>query len=606
MVVARGMMGPMDIPGPLRIANCSGFYGDRLAAAREMVDGGPIHVLSGDWLAELTMLLLARQRQRNPDAGYARTFVTQMTDVLGDCVERGIRVVTNAGGQNPTGCARAIERICDEAGIDATVAVVLGDDLVDRWDALSATHPMHNADTGEDLAVLGAPPVTANAYLGGWGVTEALRAGADVVITGRIADAALVLGPAAWHFGWSRDNWDALAGAVVAGHIIECGTQCTGGNYAFFEEVPGLDHPGFPIAEIHADGSSVITKHPGTGGMVSVGTVTAQLLYEVAGPHYPTPDVVARLDTVELTPDGPDRVRVTGVRGLPAPDRVKVAVNVEWGWRNAMTFVLTGLDIDAKAALVEQTLWGELEGGRMGVAHAQTDLLRLDHPDPTANTEAMALLRVVVADPDRTRVGRAFSDTVMGMLLASYPGMFTTSPPTDATPVGVYWPVLLPWSVVSCEVHVGGHELVIPPPPVTAPAPSDEPVTSPAVTGPAGPARDWGSEPSVPLPLGRIAGARSGDKGGNANVGFWAVSPEAHDWLSWFLTAERVRSLLGPEAADLSVERYDFANLAAINFVVRGLLGRGVAATTRFDSQAKGLGEFLRSRVVSVPTRLAP
>jgi len=390
---------------------------------------------------------------------------------------------------------------------------------------------------------------------------------------------------------------------VVAGHVIECGTQCTGGNYAFFEEVPGLEHPGFPLAEVHHDGTSVITKHPGTGGLVSVGTVTAQLLYEVAGPHYPTPDVVARLDTVQLTADGPDRVRISGVRGLPAPDRVKVAVNVEWGWRNAMTFVLTGLDLDAKASLVERTLWGALEGGRDGLAFAHTDLLRLDHPDPTTNTDAVALLRVTVADPDRARVGRVFSDTVMGMLLASYPGMFTTTPPTDATPVGVYWPVLLPWSEVSCEVVVGlgadAATIDVASPAVTAPLPPDPPTTTPPA-----PARDWAAEPTVAVPLGRVVGARSGDKGGNANVGVWATTAEARDWLSWFLTAERARELLGPEAAELVVERHDLPNLGALNFVVRGLLGRGVAATTRFDPQAKGLGEFLRARVVPVPERL--
>jgi hypothetical protein len=605
-VPMAGHDGVMDAPEPLRIANCSGFYGDRLSAAREMVDGGPIDVLTGDWLAELTMLLLARQRQRNPEAGYARTFVTQMTDVLGDCVDRGIRVVSNAGGQNPTGCADALRTLCADAGIDATVAVVEGDDLIGRWDDICGRHRAVNADTGEDLAALGADVVTANAYLGAWGVVEALAAGADVVVTGRIADAALVVGPAAWHFGWSRTDWDELAGAVVAGHVIECGTQCTGGNYAFFDEVPGLEHPGFPITEVHADGSSVITKHPGSGGLVSVGTVTAQLLYEVGGPRYPTPDVVARLDTVQLDPDGPDRVRVSGVRGLPAPDRVKVAVNVEWGWRNAMTFVLTGLDVEAKADLVERTLWAAIEGGRHGVAHAHTDLLRLDRADPAANTDAVALLRVTVADPDRQRVGRTFSDTVMGMLLASYPGMFTTTPPTDASPVGVYWPVLLPWSEVRCGAVVGGNgrgapptTIDVPPPPETAPLPTDTPTATPPAAR-----RDWASEPTVAVPLGRVAGARSGDKGGNANVGVWATNPDAHDWLSWFLTAGRVHELLGPEATDLVVERYDLPNLAALNFVVRGLLGRGVAATTRFDPQAKGLGEFLRARVVPVPERL--
>ncbi|MCX7621876.1 MAG: DUF1446 domain-containing protein, partial [Acidimicrobiales bacterium] len=331
-----------DASDVLRIANCSGFYGDRLSAAREMVEGGPIDVLTGDWLAELTMLILAKDQLKDPAGGYAKTFLTQMEDVLATCAERGIKVVSNAGGLNPAGCAAAVRDLAQRLGVDIRVAHVEGDNLIDRLGELKAAgHDLTNLDTGEKFDELGVKPIAANAYLGAWGIVEALSRGADIVITGRVTDAAVTVGPAAWYFGWDRSDWDELAGAVVAGHIIECGTQCTGGNFAFFQEVPGIEHLGFPIAEIRSDGSSVITKHPGTGGLVSVDTVTAQLLYEIQGLEYYNPDATVRLNSIRLTQEGPDRVLVHGVRGLPGPDQVKVAVNYLGGHRNSMTFVLT-------------------------------------------------------------------------------------------------------------------------------------------------------------------------------------------------------------------------------------------------------------------------
>jgi len=348
---------------PLRIANCSGFYGDRLSAAREMVDGGPIDVLTGDWLAELTMLILWKGMQRDPSRGWAHTFLTQMEEVLGTCVDRGIKVVTNAGGLNPAGLADQVRLLADRLGVNVSVAHIDGDDLLPRiGDLRTEGHPLAHLDTGEPLERAAGTVVSANAYLGAWPIVEALGGGADVVVCPRVTDASLVVGPAAWHHGWTETDWDALAGAVVAGHVIECGPQATGGNYAFFTEVQGMEHPGFPICEVAADGSSVITKHPGSGGQVSVGTVTAQLLYEIGGHHYPNTDVVARFDTVEVAEVGPDRVRVSGTRGLPAPRDVKVCLNLLGGWRNSMTFVLTGLDVEAKADLTIRSLTDAIGG----------------------------------------------------------------------------------------------------------------------------------------------------------------------------------------------------------------------------------------------------
>ena len=582
---------------PVRIANCSGFFGDRRAAAREMVDGGPIDVLSGDWLAELTMLILARTQARRLDGGYASSFLAMAEEVLGTCLDRGIRIVSNAGGLDPSGCAQAVRDLADRLGLRVEVGHVQGDDLRQSLASLAtAGHRFVNLDTGEDLASVGADVLTANAYLGGRGIAMALERGADVVVTGRVTDAALVVGPAAWWHGWAWDDWDALAGAVVAGHVIECGAQTTGGNYSFFREVPGLEHPGFPLAEVAADGSSVITKHPGTGGLVDTGTVTAQLLYEIASAAYPNPDVVAWFDTIRLDEAGPDRVRISGTRGSPPPPELKVALNYVGGHRNSVTLVMTGLDIPAKAELAERSLFAAIPGGRdafssVDVALSGPGLLRAD---PPTNDDALAYLRITVTSSDPDVVGRRFSNAAIELALASYPGFFGTGPPGPGSPFGVYWPTTVARHAVEEKVAVGGERIPVPGAPATSPLenPPSDPAARPV---PAGETR--------PAPLGTLVGARSGDKGGNANVGVWARTDEAYAWLDAFLSIDRFKELV-PEASGLEVRRYRLANLRALNFVVVGLLGRGVAASTRTDGQAKGLGEYLRSRLVPAPVAL--
>ncbi|GAB3353484.1 DUF1446 domain-containing protein [Micromonospora halotolerans] len=554
----------------LRVGNASGFYGDRLTAWREMLDGGELDVLTGDYLAELTMLILGRDRMRDPSLGYAKTFLRQLEGTLGTALERRVRLVTNAGGLNPAGLAAAICALADRLGITVRIGYVEGDALA-RPDAL-----------------------TANAYLGAFGIAACLDAGADVVVTGRVSDASLAVGPAIAHFGWTRDDLDALAGTTVAGHLIECGAQVTGGNFSFFTELPDGGHrPGFPIAEIHADGSSVLTKHPGTGGAVTVETVTAQLLYEVGGPDYLGPDVVTRLDTVELAQDGPDRVRVSGVRGTPPPDTLKVGVNNLGGFRNSMTFVLCGLDIPAKAALVR----GQLEEA-VGKEGLEFTLARTDHPDATDTEAASALLHVHLRDGDKARAGRAFSAAAVELALASYPGCTLTTLPGDATPYGVFTADAVPQDAVAhVAVLPDGTRKPIPPPTVTsspgAPVPREASTASPS------------AHPTRRAPLGELVGARSGDKGGDANLGVWARSDAGWAWLRGWLTVDRLAELL-PETAPLTVERYELPHLRAVNFVIRGLLGQGVAASTRFDPQAKALGELLRSRLVDLPAHLTP
>ena len=601
---------------PVRIANCSGFYGDRAAAAREMVEGGPIDVLTGDYLAELTMLILWKARRKDPAAGYARTFLSQFEQVIGACLDRDITIVVNAGGLNPAGLAARLHEISGRLGLAPKIAHVEGDDLLDRLGELAeAGHPLAHADTGEPLAKAGVTPVTANAYLGGWGIAAALRAGADVVVCPRVTDASLVVGPAAaWH-GWGPADLDELAGAVVAGHVIECGPQATGGNYSFLAELPDRRYPGFPVAEVAADGSSVITKHPGTGGLVSPGTVTAQLLYEIAGPAYAGPDVVAHFDTIRLEADGQDRVAITGTRGSPPPPDLKVALNYLGGYRNTMTMVLTGLDIEEKAARAQEMLF-DILGGQEQFAEVDVRLIRYDRPDAPTNEQATAQLRITVKDPDPGKVGRSFSNATIELALAGYAGFHTTTPPTTESAYGVYWPTFVPATAVEhVAVLPDGTRLAIggvwggrPPEASTAPSPARR-SEDPAVPDPAGnPGVSRSApapEPTRPGPLGLVCGARSGDKGGNANVGLWARDDQAYEWLAGYLDIGRFRALL-PEADGLEVRRYELPNLRAVNFVVVGLLGLGVAASTRPDPQAKGLGEYLRSRCADIPVRLLP
>ena len=560
---------------PVRVGNCSGFYGDRLVAMREMLTGGDLDYLTGDYLAELTMLILARDRAKSPDRGYARTFLTQLEDCLGTALDRGVRIVANAGGLNPAGLATAVRALAERLGLSVNVAHVEGDDLVGRSEELG----------------FGAP-LAANAYLGAWGIADCLSNGANVVVTGRVTDASVIVGPAAAHFGWDRTDFDALAGAVAAGHVIECGAQATGGNYAFFTELADLTHPGFPLAEIHADGSSVITKHPGTGGAVTIGTVTAQLLYEISGARYANPDVTLRVDTIELSDDGPDRVRISGVKGEPPPPTLKVSLNSIGGFRNEMALVLTGLDIEAKAELVRRQLETSLT---VKPAELEWTLARTDHADADTEEGASALLRCVVRDPEPANVGRQFSSAAVELALASYPGFTSTSPPGDGQVYGVFTPGYVDATAVPhVAVHADGTRENIAPTAQTLDLAPVPPFALPEPL-PFGETRR--------LPLGLIAGARSGDKGGSANVGLWVRTEDHWRWLAHTLTVEKLRELL-PETADLPVTHHLLPNLWAINFVIDGILGQGVAYQARFDPQAKGLGEWLRSRTIDIPVEL--
>lgn len=567
-------------PGVVRIGNCSGFYGDRLTAMREMLEQGELDVLTGDYLAELTMLILGKDQLKDPSLGYARTFVRQLEDCLGLALEKGVKIVANAGGLNPAGLADKVREVAAGLGLDAQVAHVEGDDV-------------------RHLSFPNA--LTANAYLGGFGIAAALTAGADVVVTGRVTDASLVVGPAVAHHGWAATSYDELAGAVVAGHVIECGTQATGGNFSGFLDLPRRDLPlGFPVAEVAADGSSVITKHAGTGGAVTVDTVTAQLVYEIQSTRYLGPDVTVHLDSVRLEQEGADRVAISGVVGEAPPERLKVCVNELGGWRNQVELVLTGLHVEAKAAWAREQLTPRLTA-------AEVTWSTVDRPTPDADSEeaASTLLRCTVKDPSPGPVGRAFTAAAVELALGSYPGFTMTAPPAAATPFGVYRAEHVDRAEVAhTVVHADGRREVVADPTTYTPtteAPGRRPSPYPAEH----------DSLTRRLPLGTFVHARSGDKGGDANIGLWVahdgVDQELYDarvqWLFKLMSPRGIPTLL-PEAADLDVDVWLLPHLGAVNLVVHGLLGQGVAASTRFDPQAKGLGEFLRSRLVSIDESL--
>ncbi len=585
---------------PIRVGNCSGFYGDRASAMADMARAGGIDVLTGDYLAEVTMLILGKARAKDSTKGYATTFLQHLDAALEHLVANGIRLVVNAGGLNPAGLAVATRELIARHGYHLRVSHVDGDDVFGRLDALQqAGHSLAHLTSGEPLSSWPHQPQTANAYLGGFGIARALHHGADIVITGRVTDASLVVGPAAWWWSWTPRDYDALAGAVCAGHVIECGPQATGGNFSGFQAIPDLIEPGFPIAEIATDGSSVITKHPDTGGAVTPDTVTAQLVYEIGEPAYPNPDVITHLDTAQLTDLGEDRVEIRGVRGSAPPATTKVAITGVGGWENNVIFALTGIDLDAKAALVERSVH------RYSEAVDRLDTVAIDRigqapPDPDSQNAATQLLKITVQGT-KEAAGRAFSSRMVELALSSYPGLYSLGPPQPGSAFGVYWPALLDQAVLEHMVHHhdATTEVIAPGNPHGAgleQTPQAESLAK-AVRAP------WTADELVVAALGEIVHARSGDKGGDANLGVWVRDPAAWEWLTSTITVDELRRLL-PETRELAISRYELPNLGAINFVLRGLLGTGATSTVRLDSQAKALGEWLRARSTKVPRSL--
>jgi hypothetical protein len=572
----------------VRIGNFSGYLGDRFTAIDEVLAGDPVDVLMGDYLAEVTLASLAADRR-----GYVAYFLKQVEPHLATIAERGIKIVTNAGGFDPAGLAEALRERIAAAGVALTVAHVEGDNVLDRLPEFHRDgYAMEHLDSGAPLKDWGVEPIAANSYLGGFGIAEALRAGADIVVTGRVTDASLTAGPAAWWHGWTPDDWGPLAGAITAGHIIECGAHATGGNFSGFTGVPGVVKCGFPIAEVAADGSSQITKHARDGGVVTVDTVTAQLVYEIQGPRYLNPDATVHLDTVQLTQVGKDRVAIAPVAGSPPPPTAKVAVFAQIGWQISQMLFCTAPDVDEKVALLRDQLRAQLEGH---VDQLDVTPLGTAAEDPPSQWAATVPIRVMATARSPEPL-RRFPAAVGSLYLQGFPGFHHDG---GAQPVREpwaridYWPALLAAELVPhTAVLADGTRLEAPvssrsatpeelaqgscpePPPLTA-------------TGPRG-------------QLGALTYARAGDKGGNSNVGVWAPDPAHWDWLRSTLSSENVRALL-PEAKDCDIVRHEFPHLRAVHLVLKRLLGTGGSSNLRVDQIGKSVGEYLRAKHVALP-----
>ncbi|MDX6216261.1 MAG: hypothetical protein QOG99_1845 [Frankiales bacterium] len=584
------------------IANCGGFWGDDPTAARRQVAGGPVDYLVMDYLAEITMAILQKQRAKDPSAGYAKDFVTQLRDVLVDCVNKGITVISNAGGVNPAGCAAAIEALAAELGVTdrVKVAVVAGDDLYGGLDSIIETGAaLRNLDDGRPLSDIRDRVLAANVYLGAAPIVRALELGATIVVAGRVTDTSVTLAPMIHEFGWATHDWDKLASGVVAGHIIECGCQCTGGNFTDWDTVPSFADMGYPLIEARPDGSFVVTKHPGTGGLVNVDTVREQLLYEMGAPGYLSPDCTARFDSVRLSQEGPDRVRVTNVRGEAPPEELKVAISYSNGYRAVGRMLVSGPDTLRKAQQAAECFWGAA-GGKELYDHAMTQLVGWDASHPSLATEqpSEVLMQVSVRDEDKRKIAERFAPMVVGSMLQSMPGL--TMPADQGRPrvadVVGHWGALIPRHAVTATVAVDGT------------------IESISSAVPEGHASTYVAEEvnlaivpaggeTVTVPLVQLCLARSGDKGDTANVGVAARSPEVYAWLVQHLTGDVVKQHF-KGVVNGEVDVHPLPNLLAVNYLLHESLGGGGTSSLQFDAQGKTYAQYLLSLEVAVPIDL--
>ncbi len=582
----------------IRIANAGGYWGDDLSQFKRQLELGPVDVVTMDFLAEITMSIMQKQRARDPRAGYARDFLGQVEEALPLLRERGTRVVTNAGGVNPLGCRGTLLEMIQLHGAAFDVAAVVGDDLLDRLGELNATGvPLDNMDDGAPFAAIRDRVSSANAYYGAWPVVEALRSGAQIVVTGRCTDTGLTLAPMIHAFGWASDDWDRLAAGIVAGHIVECGAQSTGGNFTDWRRVPRLEAIGYPVLEVFPDGSFVVTKHGGTGGLVSVRTVKEQLVYEMGDPRsYITPDVVADFATIRLEQAGRDRVRVWGVKGRPAPGSLKVSASYFDGWKASGTLIVSGPEAFEKAAAFASLFWKRLD-----VAFAETDTEFVGH---SACWGALApavdppevLLRLSVRDRDKTKIER-FARMVPAVILSGPPGVAVTGGRPQAQEVVAYWPALVPRDRVKPTLVTREGERAL-----EWPTPLRPPQRPAALPRPAWPAAK-GPTKLVKVPLSALAHARSGDKGDTANIGVVARAPAIYPWLRRTLTAAVVKRRF--EGICLGkVERHEVPNLWALNFLLHESLGGGGTVSLRLDAQGKTLSHALLAMEVKAPRAL--
>ncbi len=588
----------MPQPESIRIANAGGYWGDDLGQFKRQVELGPIDYLTLDFLAEITMSIMQKQRARDPEMGFARDFITQIDQTLDLLLAKNVRVVTNAGGVNPAACRRAVIAAAARKGRAIHVAAVAGDDLLARLGELNdAGATLDNMEDGRAFAGVRERVSSANAYYGAWPVVEALKSGAQIVVTGRCTDTGITLAPMIHAFHWAPDDWDRLGAGIVAGHIIECGAQSTGGNITDWRDISNFAEIGYPIVEMHADGSFIVTKHEGTGGAVTVRTVKEQLVYEMGDPRgYITPDVVADFGSIQLEQAGRDRVRVWGIKGRPAPPTLKVSAAYADGWKASGALIISGPDARDKAECFAELFWK-----RLGVTFEAT---HTEYVGASACWGPLApvvdvpevLLRLGVRDQDRNKI-EAFSKMLPAVILSGPPGVAVTGGRPQAQEVVAYWPALVPRDLVrpTLITAAGERQLEWPTPLMDM----GKPAPLPAVEWPLA----EGSSKMVSVPLSAIAHARSGDKGDTANIGVIARAPEIYPFLVDLLTEARVKQYF-TGICHGAVERHEVPNLMALNFLLAESLGGGGTVSLRLDAQGKTLSHALLAMTVHVPEAL--
>jgi hypothetical protein len=582
----------------IRIANAGGYWGDDLAQFKRQVELGPVDYVTLDFLAEITMSIMQKQRARDPRAGYARDFIAQVEETLPLLISRGTRAITNAGGVNPLACRGALLEMAQLRGSAIEVAAVVGDDLLERLGELNAAGvTLDNMEDGASFMAIRERVSSANAYYGAWPVVEALASGAQIVVTGRCTDTGITLAPMIHAFGWAADDWDRLAAGIVAGHIVECGAQSTGGNFTDWRRIPKFASIGYPILEVHADGSFIVTKHAGTGGRVSVRTVKEQLVYEMGDPRgYITPDVVADFASIKLEQAGRDRVRVWGVKGRPAPPSLKVSASYFDGWKASGTLIISAPDAADKAHAFAKLFWE-----RLGISFAATHTELIGHsacwgPLAPAVDAPEVLLRLSVRDADKAKIEK-FSKLVPAVILSGPPGVAVTGGRPQAQEVVAYWPALVPRDRVKPRLVTRDGERTLDwPTPIRPPG---KPAALKATKSP----NAKGSQKKVRVPLSALAHGRSGDKGDTCNIGVIARAPEIWPWMKRTLTASVVKRRFKGICLG-RVERHEVPNLCALNFLLHESLGGGGTVSLRLDAQGKTLSHALLAMEVMAPKAL--
>lgn len=591
----------------IRVGGACGFWGESPSATSQLLAAGNLDYIVYDYLAEITMSILARARASNSEMGYADDFVSAVLEPnLAEIARQGVRIISNAGGINPRACANTIRRLIEEAGLDLTVAVITGDDLISRAAELSALKPVEMF-SGQPF-----PPVESlasiNAYLGAFPIARALARGADIVLTGRVVDSAVTLGACIHEFGWGRNDLDKLAGGSLAGHILECGPQATGGNFTDWEEVEnGYFDIGYPIAEIAADGSFICTKPKGSGGMVNPHTVGEQMLYEIGDPQaYILPDVVCDFSAVTLVQEANDRVRVNGARGHPPPGEYKVSATYADGFRGGQTLVFYGFDADRKARRFAEVAL-ERAQARLATAgfpdFSETCVELIGDESHFGRRQAISgsrevAVKIAARHPDAEGLAILFRETI-GLALGGPPGLtgFAGGRPKPS-PVVRLFSFTLPKDEIVIAVEIGdGQWMSLDPPREDGfdPAKLERPETPPAPST---------EEELIEVPLIRLALGRSGDKGNKANIGVIARKPEYLPWI-WAALSEQTVAGVFEHFLDGGVERYYLPGSHSINFLLHEVLGGGGIASLRNDPQGKGYAQILLAHPVPVPGSLA-